>query len=200
GLRAFIPKAELVNRVSNFTDLKESVGRRIYVLITRMNQETNDLILSEKDSWEMMNLQEGALLKGTVIKIFPYGAQIRIGDSNRSGLLHVSNITRGKVGSVSDALAVDEEVKVLVMKSIFPGKISLSISELESEAGLFLSNKQRVFMEAEEMAKKYRQRVSTLQAPRKVESLLPDDDNLPFGPEEKAFANSEWFKFERETV
>lgn len=30
-----------------------------------------------------INLKEGTLLDGTVRKIFPYGAQIRIGDSNR---------------------------------------------------------------------------------------------------------------------
>lgn len=32
---------------------------------------------------EMINLREGALLNGTVKKIFPYGAQIRIGETNR---------------------------------------------------------------------------------------------------------------------
>lgn len=42
-----------------------------------------------------------------------------------SGLLHISNITRERVSSVGDLLAVDEKVKVLVIKSMFPGKISL---------------------------------------------------------------------------
>lgn len=42
-----------------------------------------------------------------------------------SGLLHISNISRGHTTSVSDYLAVDDEVKVLVIKSMFPGKISL---------------------------------------------------------------------------
>ena len=42
-----------------------------------------------------------------------------------SGLLHVSNITDGKINSVSDLLAVGEKVKVLVVRSLFPGKISL---------------------------------------------------------------------------
>lgn len=42
-----------------------------------------------------------------------------------SGLLHISNITRARITSVSDLLVVDEKVKVLVVKSMFPGKISL---------------------------------------------------------------------------
>lgn len=42
-----------------------------------------------------------------------------------SGLLHISNITRARVTSVSDLLTVDEKVKVLVVKSMFPNKIAL---------------------------------------------------------------------------
>ena len=42
-----------------------------------------------------------------------------------SGLLHISNITRRRTGSVSDVLQVDESLKVLVVKSLFPDKISL---------------------------------------------------------------------------
>ncbi|KZV50180.1 hypothetical protein F511_22622 [Dorcoceras hygrometricum] len=195
GLRAFIPKAELINRMNNYTELKENVGRRIYVQITRINEETNDLILSEKEAWAMMHLQEGTLLEGTVKKIFPYGAQIRIGDTNRSGLLHISNITQGRVKSVSDLLAVDDQVKVLVIKSMFPDKISLSIADLESEPGLFLSDKEKVFSEATGMAKKYRQKLSVFSATRKLEAL--PTDNIPFEDEERLCSNWKWFEFQR---
>ncbi|CAI9778005.1 unnamed protein product [Fraxinus pennsylvanica] len=196
GLRAFLPKAELMNRVNNFTQLKENVGRRIYVQITRINVDTNDLILSEKEAWGMLHLQEGTLLEGTVRKIYPYGAQIRIGNTNRSGLLHISNITKGRITSLTDLLAVDEKVKVLVVKSMFPDKISLSVADLESEPGLFLSNKEKVFSEAEAMAKKYRQKFLATSATRKVEA--PPMDGLPFENEETSYANWKWFKFERD--
>ncbi|KAF6135610.1 hypothetical protein GIB67_038899 [Kingdonia uniflora] len=164
GLRAFIPKAELMNKVNNFTDLKQNVsGRRIFVQISRIDEDKNDLILSEREKLgsKVLYLQEGTLLEGTVQKLFPYGAQVRIGDTNRSGLLHISNITHSRVTSVSDLLTVDEKVKVLVVKSMFPDKISLSIADLESETGLFLSNKERVFFEAENMAKKYKQKLAS---------------------------------------
>ncbi|KAL3504595.1 hypothetical protein ACH5RR_034436 [Cinchona calisaya] len=65
------------------------VGRWIYVLITRINEDTNDLILSEKEAWEMLYLRDGTLLEGTVRKLFPYGGQIRMGETSRSGLLHI---------------------------------------------------------------------------------------------------------------
>ncbi|KAL6549101.1 hypothetical protein OROHE_008946 [Orobanche hederae] len=197
GLRAFLPKSELMNRVNNVTELKEKVGQRIHVQITRINEETNNLILSEKEGWEMMNLQHGTLLEGTIKKVFPYGAHIRIGDTNRSGLLHISNITRGKITSVSDLLKVDEQVKVLVVKAVVPGKISLSIAELEREPGLFLSNKEKVFSEAIEMAKRYRQKIAAVPATRKLEAL-PRDGGLPFGDEEMLYANWKWFEFESE--
>lgn len=196
GLRAFLPKAELLNRVKSFTELKENVGRRLYVQISRIDEAKNDLILSEKDAWEKSHLQEGTLLEGTVKKIFPYGAQIMIGESNRSGLLHISNITRARVTSVSDLLTVDEKVKVMVVKSMFPNKIALSIADLESEPGLFLSNKEKVFSDAEEMAKKYRQKLPAVTATRKLEPL--PTDALPFHDEASLYANWRWFKFERD--
>lgn len=197
GLRAFLPKAELLSRVNNFTELKEKVGRRMYVQITRINEDTNDLILSEREAWATLNLREGTLLEGTVKKIYPYGAQIRIGDSNRSGLLHISNMSRTRVTSVSDLLNEGERVEVLVVKSMFPDKISLSIADLESEPGLFVSDKERVFSEAEEMAKKYRQKLPAVPVSPKSESLPAD--TLPFDSEASMCANWKWFRFEQDS-
>lgn len=197
GLRAFLPKAELLSRVNNFTELKEKVGRRMYVQITRINEDTNDLILSEREAWATLNLREGTLLEGTVKKIYPYGAQIRIGDSNRSGLLHISNMSRTRVTSVSDLLNEGERVKVLVVKSMFPDKISLSIADLESEPGLFVSDKERVFSEAEEMAKKYRQKLPAVSVSPKSESL--PTDTPPLDSEASMCANWKWFRFEQDS-
>ncbi|XP_007019648.2 PREDICTED: 30S ribosomal protein S1 homolog A isoform X1 [Theobroma cacao] len=205
GLRAFLPKAELMKRVNNFSELKEytffgsfmlQVGCRMYVKITRINEANNDLILSEREAWEMLHLRDGTLLEGIVVKILPYGAQVRIGDSNRSGLLHISNMSKTRITSVAELLKEGEKIKVLVVKSLFPDKISLSTADLESEPGLFISNKERVFSEAEEMAKKYRQNLPAVSAPRNVEPL--PTDALPFDNEESLYVNWKWFKFERE--
>lgn len=196
GLRGFIPKQELVKRVNSFTELKENVGRRLFVQITRLNEDKNDLILSEKTAWEKQYLREGTLLEGTVAKILPYGAQVKLGDSSRSGLLHISNITRRRIGSVSDVLQVDESLKVLVVKSLFPDKISLSIADLESEPGLFITNRERVFMEAEEMAKKYREKMPTRKSETTTDRPPPITSSFPQGKDEEIYANWDWFKFE----
>ncbi|KAL5173541.1 30S ribosomal protein S1 A [Glycine soja] len=194
GLRAFLPKAELMKRANSITELKENIGRHMHVQVILVDEAENNLILSEREAWEKLNLREGTLLEGTVRKILPYGAQIRIGETNRSGLLHVSNITRAQITSISDILSVDEKVKVLVVKSVSRDKISLSIADLESEPGLFLSNKERVFLEADMMAKKYREKL-----PPAFISQRPDglhNNVLPF-ENEALYANWKWFKFER---
>ncbi|TKY51458.1 30S ribosomal protein S1-like A [Spatholobus suberectus] len=194
GLRAFLPKTELVKRANSFTELKENVGRRMYVQITQIDETKNNLILSEKEAWEKLYLREGTLLDGTVKKILPYGAQIKLGKTNRSGLLHVSNISRAEITSVSDILSVDENVKVLVVKSMFPDKISLSIADLESEPGLFLSNKERVYVEADMMAEKYKQKLPPSVVTQRLEPL--PTTALPF-ENEALYANWKWFKFEK---
>ncbi|KAB2635328.1 hypothetical protein D8674_025862 [Pyrus ussuriensis x Pyrus communis] len=194
GLRAFLPKTELMSKVNNFTELRENVGCRMHVQITRIDEAKNDLVLSEKEAWELLYLKEGTLLEGTVKKIFPYGAQVRIGETNRSGLLHISNITRARITSVSDILKVNEKLKVLVVKSMFPDKISLSIADLESEPGLFLSNREKLFSEAQMMAKKYRQKLPAVLTNRKSGS--PENDALPFH-KLSMYANWKWFKFEK---
>lgn len=166
----------------------------MYVQITLIDETKNNFILSEKEAWEKLNLREGTLLDGTVKKILPYGAQIKLGKSNRSGLLHVSNISRGEITSVSDILSVDENVKVLVVRSMFPDKISLSIADLESEPGLFISNKERVYLEADMMSKKYKQNLPPSVKTQRLEPI--PTSTLPF-ENEALYANWKWFKFEK---
>ncbi|WVZ14180.1 hypothetical protein V8G54_011746 [Vigna mungo] len=245
GLRAFLPKAELMKRVNSFSELKENIGRCMHVQIIQVDEADNSLIISEREAWEKLYLREGTLLEGTVKKILPYGAQIRIGETNRSfdvplvkirkdnaslsacvlvhcmntglkscnGLLHVSDITRARIPSITGILSVGEKVKVLVVKSHSPDKISLSIADLESEPGQFLSNKElfglseidlgiclflwclkRVFLEADMMAQKYREKLPPAFVSQQPESL--QNSVLPF-ENEALYANWKWFKFER---
>uniref|UniRef100_A0A0D9WJ32 S1 motif domain-containing protein n=1 Tax=Leersia perrieri TaxID=77586 RepID=A0A0D9WJ32_9ORYZ len=194
GLRAFLPKPEMMTRPRNFMDLKDNVGREVLVCITRMDEKANELIISEKEAWATTYLREGSLLQGTVRKLFPYGAQIRIGETNRGGLLHISNITHGQLTSVGDVLKVGEEVKAIVIKSSAPDRIALSTKDLESEPGLFLSNKEKVFSEAEEMAQRYRDQIAETHQPAELDSL---DEVAPFDDEAVSYANWKWLRFSK---
>ncbi|KAJ3695032.1 hypothetical protein LUZ60_000409 [Juncus effusus] len=192
GLRAFLPKVELMTRINNFTDYKNNVGKRIHVCIIKIDEATNDVIISERQAWEKIHLKEGTILQGKVAKIFPFGAQIRIGETNRNGLLHISSISKDRIESVNDVLKINEEIKMLVVNSMFPDKIALSIAELESEPGLFLRNKKKVFEEAEEMAKKYRQKLPTVKPKLGPAPVC----KIPFENESKLYSNFDCFKFE----
>ncbi|KAM1092907.1 hypothetical protein COP2_020631 [Malus domestica] len=68
---------ELEKLYRELTDLL--VSCRMHVQITQIDEAKNDLVLSEKEAWELLYLKEGTLVEGTVKKIFPYGAQVRIG-------------------------------------------------------------------------------------------------------------------------
>lgn len=96
--------------------------------------------------------------------------------------------------SVSDILKIDDEVKVIVIKSNVPDKIALSIADLESAPGLFLSDRKKVFSEAEEMAKRYREQLPVTPQNRILDDGLPGE-KLPFDNETKLYANWQWFKF-----
>ncbi|KAL5230363.1 hypothetical protein ABZP36_029139 [Zizania latifolia] len=183
----------MMTRPRNFTDLKNSVGQQIHVCITRIDERSNEIIISEKEAWAMTFLREGALLQGTVRKLFPYGAQIRIGETNRGGLLHISNITHGQLTSVGDVLKVGEKVKAIVIKSTSPDRIALSTKDLESEPGLFISNKEKVFSEAEEMAQRYRDQIPETSQPSELDSSC--DDTVPFDDEAVSYANWKWLRF-----
>jgi len=137
GLRAFLPKPEMMTRPRNFTDLKNKVGQEVHVCITRIDEANNELIISEKEAWAVTYLKEGTLLQGTVRKLFSYGAQIRIGETNRGGLLHMSNITNGQLRSVADVLKVGETVKALVIKSASPERIALRYDITCSDCGAY---------------------------------------------------------------
>lgn len=54
-----------------------------------------------------------------------------------------------------------------------------------------------MFSEAEEMAKKFRQKLPSVSATRKLENL--PTDTLPFSDESSFYANWKWFKFESDS-
>lgn len=195
GLRAFLPKTELVNKpYDNFAALKVNVGRQISVLIIRVDEENGELIVSEREAWDMKYLREGTVLEGSIRRIFSYGAQVRVDGTSISGLLHISNISRARVPSVKELFTEGEKVKVMVVHSMFTNRISFSTAGLESEEGLILFNKQKVFDEAEQMAATYRQKLNPVPGMHRRESF-PEDAAI-FRDGAECYANWSWLEFE----
>eukprot|EP01018_Ginkgo_biloba_P008087 Gb_24764 [translate_table: standard] len=164
------------------------------VVICKVNEETSDLIVSEKVAWEMRNFYEGNLLEGTVKRLLPYGAQVKVDGTSISGLLHISNISCARVPSVRDLFSEEEKVKVMVVRSRFPNKASFSTADLESQKGLILSDKEKVFEEAEQLAATYRSKLSSVWFMHGREACPSDLDTCDNTA--KCYANWEWLQFD----
>lgn len=80
-----------------------------------------------------MALEVGSVVKGNVTGVMKFGAFVALPD-DKSGMVHISEISHEYVNDINDAIKVGDEVTVKVI-SIDNGKISLSIkANLEKPA------------------------------------------------------------------
>ena len=125
----------------------------------RSDEERNRLVLSHRRALverKMNRLEVGEVVVGTVRGIKPYGAFIDIGGV--SGLLHISEISHEHIETPHSVLNVNDQMKVMIIDlDAERGRISLSTKALEREPGDMLTDPQKVFEKAEEMAARYKQ-------------------------------------------
>ncbi|HEX6676976.1 MAG TPA: S1 RNA-binding domain-containing protein [Actinomycetes bacterium] len=75
-----------------------------------------------------MSAEVGAIVSGTVARLAPYGAFIKL-ETGETGLVHISEIDRNYVRSVEEHLRIDDTVTVKVVGIKDDGKIDLSIKQ-----------------------------------------------------------------------
>ena len=78
-----------------------------------------------------MELTVGAVLEGKVKSITNFGAFISLPD-NKTGLVHISEVSNTYVSDIRQHLTEGQDVKVMVI-SAEPGKVNLSIKRLEAK-------------------------------------------------------------------
>jgi len=122
GLRAFLP-ASLVER-GYVNDLSKYVGQTIKVKVIEVDRHKNKVILSRrqvleeerekarKAFWE--SVEVGQIREGTVKSLTDFGAFIDLGGVD--GLLHISEISYGRIKHPSEVLSVGERIKVKVLR------------------------------------------------------------------------------------
>ncbi len=149
GVRAFCPVSQIENRFVE--DASGYVGQRHVFRIIRYETpgggKRPNIVLSRrallqeeaevKAAEARANLTVGSIVTGRVTSLTTYGAFIDLGGVE--GLLHVSEIGHSRLARPEDALAVDQEVEVQILK-IEQGKddkrterISLSRKALERD-------------------------------------------------------------------
>ena len=78
-----------------------------------------------------MVLEVGAILEGKISGIMNFGAFVDLGEG-KSGLVHISEVSRNYVKDINEVLSVGDVVKVKVL-SVENGKIGLSIKKAQEE-------------------------------------------------------------------
>ncbi|MFN3414425.1 MAG: 30S ribosomal protein S1, partial [Thermoanaerobaculum sp.] len=122
GVRAFLP-GSLVD-VRPIRRLEDYIGQDVEARIINFDRRRNNVVISRKAILEeqlavqreqtLANLEEGMIVTGTVKNVTDYGVFIDVGGID--GLLHVTDISWGRVGHPSEYFKVGDEAKVVVLK------------------------------------------------------------------------------------
>ncbi|MGD8375593.1 MAG: 30S ribosomal protein S1 [Acidobacteriota bacterium] len=122
GVRAFLPGSLVdVRPVRNLDQLR---GQEFRMRVIKVNKRRGNIVLSRKAVIEEENaekkkdtlkkLKEGAVLRGVVKNLTGYGAFIDLGGID--GLLHLTDMSWGRLNHPSERFSIGDEVDVLVLK------------------------------------------------------------------------------------
>jgi small subunit ribosomal protein S1 len=122
GVRAFLPGSQIdVRPVRNLDALR---GQELRMRVIKVNKKRGNIVLSRKVLLEEENaekkkhtldtLAEGKVLTGVVKNITDYGAFIDLGGID--GLLHITDMSWGRVTHPSELFKVNQEIDVIVLK------------------------------------------------------------------------------------
>ncbi len=136
GVKAFLPGSQI--DLTPVRDLDGLVGKTYNFKIIKINHRRGNVVVSRRALLEetrdkrrqstLSTLSEGQLIEGTVKNITDYGAFLDLGGID--GLLHITDISWGRVGHPSDMFSMGDRVEVLVLKyDRETGRISLGVKQ-----------------------------------------------------------------------
>jgi small subunit ribosomal protein S1 len=122
GVKAFLPGSQIDTKpVKN---LDKFLGKRLKFKIIKFNKKRGNIVLSRRAvvaqerelqrAETLANLQEGMVVTGTVKNITEYGAFIDLGGMD--GLLHITDMSWGRIKHPSELFAVGDDIKVKILK------------------------------------------------------------------------------------
>ena len=120
-IQAFLPGSQIdLKPVRNLDAL---IGQRLKFKVIKFNRKRNNIVLSRRVLLDeerkqlreetLINLKEGDIIEGTVKNLTDYGAFIDLGGMD--GLLHITDISWGRIGHPSEKLSVGDRIKVKVL-------------------------------------------------------------------------------------
>lgn len=137
GIPAFLPGSQVDLRPH--PNIDALLGQQIDVKVIKVNRERNNAVVSRRQVLEeeqaarkaklAEKLHEGVILTGRVKNLTDYGVFVDLGGID--GLLHVTDLSWGRVGKPSEVVQVDQELRVKVLKyDAEKGRVSLGLKQL----------------------------------------------------------------------
>lgn len=122
GVQAFLPGSQA--DLKPHPNLEEMAGQEIVCKVIKLNRKRGNVVVSRRKALEeeneqkkaalIENLAEGAVLTGRVKNLADYGAFVDLGGVD--GLLHLSDLSWGRVAHPSEVVQVGQEIAVKVLK------------------------------------------------------------------------------------
>lgn len=140
GVKAFLPGSQI--DLHPVRDLDGLVGKTFPLKIIKINHRRGNVVVSrrvlleetrdKKRQTTLANLKEGQLIQGMVKNITDYGSFIDLGGID--GLLHITDMSWGRVGHPSELFTVGDKVEVTVLKyDRETGRISLGLKQKSAD-------------------------------------------------------------------
>lgn len=139
GIESFLPGSQI--DVKPIRDFDVFVGKMIEVKVVKINYNNDNVVVSHKILIEkdlekqkgdiLSNLEKGQILEGAIKNITAFGVFIDLGGVD--GLLHITDISWGRVNHPEEVLELGQEIKVVVLDfSENKSRISLGMKQLTS--------------------------------------------------------------------
>ncbi|MBI4903434.1 MAG: 30S ribosomal protein S1 [Acidobacteria bacterium] len=140
GTKAFMPGSHADFRPSH--NLDSLIGTDIAVKLVKLNRRRGNVVVSRKLALEddivqrksavLHSIEEGGVVTGIVKNLTEYGAFIDLGGID--GLLHVSDMSYGRVGHPAEMLTVGQQLQARVLKlDRDKERISLGLKQLAAD-------------------------------------------------------------------
>lgn len=137
GIEAFLPGSQIDSRP--IRSLDSYIGQDIEAKIIKFSRRRNnivlsrkvitDLVINEQKADTLANIDVGYVVEGTIKNLTEYGAFVDIGGID--GLLHVTDMSWGRLGNPADHFKVNDHLQVKVLKlDREKEKISLGYKQL----------------------------------------------------------------------
>jgi small subunit ribosomal protein S1 len=140
GLPAFLPGSQI--NLKPIKDFDSQIGSVQEFKILKYNKRRSNIVLSRRAILEsersamreqtLQHLQVGAVMEGAVKNITEYGIFIDLGGID--GLLHITDMSWGRVGHPSELYRVGDKITVKILNfDAGSGRVSLGLKQLKSD-------------------------------------------------------------------